>query len=148
MTKSLGRTYSLLDFSGREMHYWPGNLPRRRAAPCRVGVASPGTLYVRCYRALHPPVLVFQEDATCRPRRLLLFSPFAIPRPTVPFPPPPPPPPRQSSRCAYIASFWKGRPGRLRRTCVKSPRARCSCRRLFSLSESTSTRNFKSEICS
>lgn len=35
MTKSLGRTYSLLDFSGREMHYWPGNLPRRRAVPRR-----------------------------------------------------------------------------------------------------------------
>lgn len=94
MTKSLGRTYSLLDFSGREMHYWPGNLPRRRAAPCRVGVASPGgTLYVRCYRALHPLVLVFQEDATCRPRRLLLFSPFAIPRPTDPLLPPAPRPP-------------------------------------------------------
>lgn len=38
MTKSLGRTYSLLDFSGREMHYWPGNLPRRRAVPRRRGI--------------------------------------------------------------------------------------------------------------
>lgn len=109
MTKSLGRTYSLLDFSGREMHYWPGNLPRRRAAPCRVGVASPGTLYVRCYRALHPPVLVFQEDATCRPRRLLLFSPFAIPRSTVPFPPSPLPPAVEPLRLHCIV--LEGTPG-------------------------------------
>jgi len=94
MTKSLGRTYSLLDFSGREMHYWPGNLPRRRD-----GVASPGTLYVRYYRALHPLVFVFQEDATCHsPSSLLIFSLRA---------------PRQSSCCAYIASFWKGRSGSL-----------------------------------
>lgn len=46
MTKSLGRTYSLLNFSGREMHYWPGNLPRRRVCVMSLG----RVVYVRCYR--------------------------------------------------------------------------------------------------
>jgi len=94
MTKSLGRTYFLLDFSRREMHYWPGNLPRRRD-----GVASPGTLYVRCYRALHPLVSCFKRTQRAAPRRLFLFSLFAL----------------LGSRVVAltIASFWKGRSGSL-----------------------------------
>lgn len=128
MTKSLGRTYSLLDFSGREMHYWPGNLPRRR-----VGVASPGTLYVRCYRALHSLVLVFREDATCH--RLFLFFSLASPWRSI----------RQSSRCAYIADvILKGDARRLCRTCVKSLRVLVFPQTAMSLSEST--RNLRSEI--
>lgn len=143
MTKSLGRTYSLLDFSGRKMHYWPGNLPRRRAVPRRRRRRRRRGITRHIVRAVlsrvTPACSRVSRGRNVPPRRLLLFSPFAIPRPTVP---------RQSSRCAYIVSFWKGRPGRLRRTCVKSPRACCSCRRLLSLSESTSTKNFKSKICS
>lgn len=142
MTKSLGRTYSLLDFSGREMHYWPGNLPRRRAVPRRRGITRH---IVRAVLSRVTPACsrVSRGRNVPPPSSPLIFS--------LRHPPPDsslPPRPRQSSRCAYIASFWKGRPGRPRRTCVKSPRARCSCRRLLSLSESTSTRNFKSEICS
>lgn len=115
MTKSLGRTYSLLDFSGREMHYWRGNLPRRR-----VGVASPGTLYVRCYRALHSLVLVFRENAMCHPRRLFLFFSLASPWRSI----------RQSSRCAYIADVvLKGDARGLCRVCKVTTRACCSRRR-------------------
>lgn len=144
MTKSLGRTYSLLDFSGREMHYWPGNLPRRRAAPRRAASAWHHPAHCTCgviarYTRLFS---CFKRTQRAAPVVSSYFLPS--PSPARQFPPSP----RQSSRCAYIAPFWKGRPGRLRRTCVKSPRARCSCGRLLSLSESTSTRNFKSEICS
>ena len=106
MTKSLGRTYSLLDFSGREMHYWPGNLPRRH-----VGVASTSTLYVQRYRALHPLVLVFQEER-------------AAPVASSYFPPSHPPDAllQQSTRFA-LTLLRSGRDTRRIRTCVKSPRA-------------------------
>lgn len=137
MTKSLGRTYSLLDFSGREMHYWPGNLPRR---PHRVGVASPGTLYVRRYRALHPLVLVFREDANVPPPSSLLtfFSPFASP----------PGARRQSSRCAYIASFWKGRPGTSSHVRKVTARLLFPCRRRCRCQIAQVQKNLMSEICS
>lgn len=122
MTKSLGRTYSLLDFSGREMHYWPGNLPRRRAAPCRVGVASPRHIVRAVLSRVTPACSRVSRGRNVPPPSSPLIFSLRHPPPDSSPPPPPPPAPRQSSRCAYIASFWKGRPGRLRRTCVKSPR--------------------------
>lgn len=62
MTKSLGRTYSLLDFSGREMHYWPGNLSRHR----RVDAPSPGPATCGVI-ARYTRLFSLQEDATCHP---------------------------------------------------------------------------------
>lgn len=101
MTKSLGRTYSLLDFSGREMHYWPGNLPRHR----RVDVASPGVL-----REVLPRVTIAcsraPEGRNAPPPRLPSYFSF---------------PPRFHSRFALLEYprlrfrrlFQVGRPGTL-----------------------------------
>lgn len=140
MTKSLGRTYSLLDFSGREMHYWPGNLPRRRAVPRRRGITRH---IVRAVLSRVTPACsrVSRGRNVPPPSSPLIFS--------LRHPPPDGSPPAvEPLRLHCIVLEGRLRPGRLRRTCVKSPRARCSCRRLLSLSESASTKNFKSEICS
>lgn len=75
MTKSLGRTYSLLNFSGREMHYWPSNLPRRRVCVMSLGMSCTCDVIAM----LHPLVLVFRKRTQrATPLALLILLSFSF----------------------------------------------------------------------
>lgn len=75
MTKSLGRTYSLLNFSGREMHYWPGNLPRRRVCVMSLGMSCIRMMLSRCYIRLFSRISKKNAQTCTTPLAPLLISP-------------------------------------------------------------------------
>lgn len=120
MTKSLGRTYSLLNFSGREMHYWTGNLPRRRVCVMSLGVSCTCDVIAM----LHPLVLVFRKRTQPRATPLALF--ISLPSLLLH--------PSRSPAVESLRLRCSRRSGRepVRghgRTCVKSPGVCCFCRR-------------------
>lgn len=116
------------DFSGREIHYWPGNLPRRRTVSTWRGVG----VYVRCYRLFSS----FLGTQRAIPVVSLLISFLRLPSRS---------PAIVSSRLRRPASSRKGTPWNVRRTCVKSPRV-CCFHKLQCRCQRARGRNLKNKI--